>query len=128
MWLFTKHGFYSVVTARGPTGAPVPEHMMVRARRRDHLQNLLDKFPEEFSGRFIVETTESDYRFRLFLLKEDWIDVAAQLAAEITYNNFKDQIADQPEYAELAGDVWLTMYGLQEPRQRYEAPESNFRD
>ena len=50
MWLFTKHGFYSAVCARqgdGSHGQPVdPDRIMVRARVRDHLEALKERFSD----------------------------------------------------------------------------------
>lgn len=44
MWIFTRHGFFSVVCARkeqgGPGEAIDPDLLMVRARTRHHLKAL----------------------------------------------------------------------------------------
>ena len=49
MWIFTKHGFFSVVCARqgdGRHGRVVdPDRIMVRARVLGHLQALKNRFP-----------------------------------------------------------------------------------
>jgi hypothetical protein len=96
MWLFTKHGFFSAVCARqgdGAHGQPVdPSRMMVRARLGPHLEALTARFPDELEGCEIVETKRSDYAFRLFVGKAAWTRVAAALAEEIDYDNFKDEV------------------------------------
>ena len=54
MWIFTKYGFYSAVCARqgdGKKHQPVdPDRIMVRARARQHLDNLVARFPDEFQA------------------------------------------------------------------------------
>ena len=49
MWLFTKHGFYSAVCARTGDrrhGQPLDaDRIVVRARVREHLNALKDRFP-----------------------------------------------------------------------------------
>src|SRR6185295_9914327 len=50
MWLFTKHGFYSAVCARTGDGRhgqpPDVTRIMVRARVKEHLNGLKDRFPD----------------------------------------------------------------------------------
>ncbi|GMV11400.1 MAG: hypothetical protein AMXMBFR55_31340 [Gemmatimonadota bacterium] len=122
MWLFTKHGFFSAVCARqgdGAHGQPVDtSRMMVRARLRPHLEALTARFPDELEGCEIVETKRSDYAFRLFVGKAAWTRVAAALAEEIDYDNFKDEVEkyqgdDGAGYHHALGDIWSVMYELQ---------------
>ena len=81
MWLFTKYGFYSAVCPRqGPDRrAPVdPDRIMVRARVRDHLVNLMEAFP--ILAAEIEEHTGTDYAYRLHTDKRNWAKVVASLA------------------------------------------------
>ncbi len=64
MWLFTKHGFYSVVCARqgdGSYGRPIdPDRLMVRARVRGHLQALRKRFFDLLGHYDIIESNSAD--------------------------------------------------------------------
>jgi hypothetical protein len=76
MWVFTKHGFFSVVCARQGCGKPgqtvYPERMMIRARVRGHLEALQQRFPELPRQSDIQEFADSDYAFRIFVGKSLW--------------------------------------------------------
>ncbi len=126
MWLFTRHGFFSVVSARAGDGAhgnPVdPQRMMVRARRREHLDRLKAKCAPLLDACDIVESGSTDYAFRLFVAKELWREVAAALATDIDYDNFKSEVARHQgaagrEYEQALHDVWSVMFSLQERRR-----------
>ena len=97
MWLFTKHGFFSAVCARqgsGKHGQPVdPGRIMVRARVRGHLDALRSRFPELLEGCEILDSGGTDYAYRLFVAKPAWMEVAAELAEETDYDNFKSEVA-----------------------------------
>lgn len=122
MWLFTRFGFYSVTCARQdgnrPGAAVNPGVFQVRARVRQHLENLIDRFPTLLSECEIVETPRNDYLWRIFVPRETWNEVAAYLADDITYDNFKSecsrQMGDQTfGYATALHDVWSTMGRMQ---------------
>jgi hypothetical protein len=89
MWLFTRHGFYSVVRDRVDT-----RHVQVRARIKDDLERL-----SHFAGKVlrvempeIIPTPQADYAFRCVIEQEGWVKIAAALAADIDYTNFKGEI------------------------------------
>ena len=123
MWLFTQYGFFSAVCARqgdGSHGQPVdPDRIMIRARRREHLDRLLARFAEAFDGIEVHESTATDYRFRIFVDKTDWADVLQDLGDELDYDNFKSAVANRltsdtdGDYENALHDVWEVMYGLQ---------------
>jgi len=120
MWLFTKHGFYSVACARqgdGRHGQPVdPQQMMVRARLREHLETLQKRFPEQLGELDIREFPGSDYACRLFVPKSVWSQVLLELNEEMDYDNFKSAVARQQgynEYERALHKVWEVMYRLQ---------------
>ena len=125
MWLFTRHGFYSVVCARkgdGGQGCPVdPLKVMARARMRDHLVRLIDRFPEALRDCEIREFAGTDYAFRIFVSKSDWSTVLAGLNEELDYDNFKSEVAryqgrEGRKYERSLHDVWSVMHELQESR------------
>jgi len=122
MWLFTQHGFYSAVCARqgdGKKNQPVdPERMMVRARVREHLVNLVERFPGELRNCEILNSAGTDYAYRIFVAKAAWSAVAAKLADETDYDNFKAAVGRQQgsagsAYLHALHDVWEVMHGLQ---------------
>jgi hypothetical protein len=122
MWLFTKYGFFSVVCARAGTGGkhePVdPNRVMVRARVRKHLESLVARFPELLEECTIRESTDTDYAFRLFVAKTNWVRIAAQLSDEIDYDNFKSAVARHQgaagrNYESSLHEVWSVMHKLQ---------------
>ena len=122
MWLFTRHGFYSVVCANADGGKGPgldPELLMVRGRRRAELEALREGF-SELAGVEIVADAGADYRYRMFVPRAAWAKVAAELAAGIDYGNFKNEAARATggDYAHALHDVWDVMYGHQarEPR------------
>jgi hypothetical protein len=120
MWLFTKHGFYSVVCARqggGGYGQPIDEErLMVRARLRQHLEALKTRFPALLGQVEILAFHGSDYAFRIFVPKTTWVTVAAELANEIAYDNFKAEVARGSagdDYEAALHEVWSVMDRLQ---------------
>lgn len=122
MWMFTKYGFFSAVCARqgsGKHGQPVdPDRIMVRARRGEHLEALKERFPQQLSACEVMETTGTDYRYRLFVKKEAWVDVLSGLAAELDYDNFKSAVARhqgeaEADYERALHEVWSVMHRLQ---------------
>src|SRR5271156_3766003 len=92
MWIFTRYGFYSIACASAMDGAPDPNTLMVRARRLDHLQKLQARFPE-IAQLEIVTIAHRDYRYRLLVPKELWVQIIAELAGEQQWSNFKNEAA-----------------------------------
>ena len=123
MWIFTQYGFFSAVCARkgdGSHGQPVdPDRIMVRARRREHLDRLLARFSDLLGSVQVHESRSTDYRFRVFVDKADWADVLQDLGDELDYDNFKSAVANRltsdtdGDYENALHDVWEVMYGLQ---------------
>jgi hypothetical protein len=125
MWLFTKHGFFSVVCARqgdGEQGQPIDTaHLMVRARVREHLEALKKQWPGHLGPCEIRTFDGTDYAFRMFVEKDAWSLVLSELALEIDYDNFKAEVARHQgaagvPYEQALHDVWAVMYRLQEKR------------
>ena len=123
MWLFTKHGFYSVVCARqgdGSHGQPVDtDRMMVRARVRSHLEALKEQFSDLLAECQIKEFTGTDYAFRIFVSKSVWSHVLVGLNEEVNYDNFKSEVArhqgkESAKYEHSLHEVWSVMNRLQE--------------
>lgn len=122
MWVFTKHGFFSAVCARQGSGRqhePVDlDRIMVRARVRQHLEALMQHFPELLGSSEIQQFDGSDYAFRIFIAKSTWAQVMSRLAEETDYDNFKSAVArDQGQvgldYESSLKDVWQVTHRLQ---------------
>ena len=122
MWIFTKHGFFSAVCARqgdGKHGQPVdPDRIMIRARVREHLDALKKRFPDLLGQSEIQEYGGTDYAYRLFVQKAAWVQLAAELAEETDYDNFKSKVAQHQgrpgaAYSQSLHEVWSVMHRLQ---------------
>lgn len=87
---------------------------MVRARSRSHLEALRRRFADRLSGCTIHQTGNTDYPCRLFVDKEVWVSIAADLACDIDYDNFKGAVAAQSgegdaPYRCALHEVWEVM-------------------
>lgn len=111
MWIVTDRGFFSVVDKGEPEG-----FLCVRARVRKDLESLCELESMKPYSLSIKESRLSDYRFRIFVDREDWAKAAADLAGQIDYDNFKNAVAARQgsERANLYHEVWDKLYGLQE--------------
>lgn len=120
-WLFTKYGFFSAVCARqgdGAHGSPVdPDRIMVRARRREHLERLIAAHSAELGGAEVHESPGTDYRFRVFVDKTVWAEVMKRLVLETDYDNFKSAVGqampDERGYQHALHDIWSVTNRLQ---------------
>jgi hypothetical protein len=118
MWIFTRYGFYSVASAQRPDGGVDPCKMMVRARRAAHLENLKTRFPV-LAEEKVVALPGRDYRWRLFVPKEQWAAIVAEMAKEQDWSNFKNEAARYQgragsDYVHALHTVWDVMNRLQE--------------
>ncbi len=110
MWIFTQYGFFSVTesTRRG-------DDIQIRARDKSHLQNLKDHF-DIVERSPILTTPEADYRFRIVVKRWRWEKLAAELAADIMYSNFKGQCERRGLIRSMIHtlhDVWGLMFAYQ---------------
>ena len=105
MWVFTNHGFYSIVKILDTN----PEKFWIRSRRKEHLNTY-------FSEERILESNGSDYQYRVEISKEELSEIFSYLPQEIDYTNFKDSIKDKPLH-HAAKLVWLGVYGALDERE-----------
>lgn len=114
MWLFTRHGFYSVATGTDKQGKPDPDVMMIRARVRRHLV-ALGKLTGEWAGKDVKMTDHTDYRYRVVVTNDVWDRVASALAYDVDYPNFKAAAGKKtdPGYTHALHRVWSVMFNLQ---------------
>jgi hypothetical protein len=80
MWIMTTKGYFSI------TVSPVePDKVQVRSRRKSDLVSLLPSSN-------VLTTTESDYPFRVILTRDQLRELMANLADELSYQNFKNEV------------------------------------
>lgn len=111
MWLFTIRGFYSVVACDGRK----PGFVTVRARVRSHLNNLRPLIRKGVKP-VIFEDTARDYRYRFFLHRKVWAEVARRLMREIDYGNFKAEaqaVGMDADYLDALHRIWFDARGMQ---------------
>lgn len=121
-WSFTTHGFFSVVCGRhqsGPRkGQLDPDTIMLRARSAKHLEALTKAHPDLLARFEIKKSTGTDYPCRLVVPRTVWLELAARLAAEIAYPNFKSAAESagkgDPEYQHLLHEVWQSGVDFQD--------------
>jgi hypothetical protein len=125
MWLFTRYGFITAVSARKGNGEPWqpldPDRIAIRTRTRQQLENLIARFPNNLGGVPVWDDSHADYRYRIFVAKPVWVKIAAELAAEIEYDRFKPAIIEFPgkvEYHDRLLDVWTVMLHSQHQEGR----------
>ena len=105
MWLMTNKGFVSIVKDRD-----IKNNLMVRARIKGHIEAV-------FTGAKASYTENADYAYRASIPKSVVAQVMADLVDDVTYDNFKNSVKDDPLHKAYM-DVWTVMYRYQ---QRFKA-------
>jgi hypothetical protein len=82
MWVFTQDGFISVVDNKH-----VPGKLTARARDRQSLALLAD-----IAGSEIVQTAKTDYPYRTYVTREQYIEFLTANVDSLDYGNFKDRV------------------------------------
>lgn len=110
MWIYSKVGFFSVVT-HNTTG------IVIRARVQKDLEALREFSPIDLE---IVETPKRDYPFRAVVSRSVWELIAERLTSEIDYPNFKSEVGKGDHVrAWLYSRVWEIMVsGLENERPK----------
>lgn len=110
MWVFAKTGFVSIVAHRDN-----PNHLLVRARVRQDLENFRETISPEVTHGIgdVIETPEADYRWRCTISRAAVADGLVHLALGMDYDNFKNAVHGEPARDRAYMDVWGAMYGLQ---------------
>jgi hypothetical protein len=113
MWLFTRAGYFSIAQDANP------DYVMVRARRREDLERLVDidagldaKVMPQRSD--IEETRQSDYRYRLRITKGTLGAIVYRMVCGIDYKHFKEVTASDPGRDAIYEKVWQEMRALQQ--------------
>lgn len=113
MWLFSEHGFLSVVKHKYMPGC-----VMVRARVKEDAEDLVERLAKLGEKTSVKETPDGDYRYRVTCTKKNMARVAASLIEDMDYTNFKDRVHEKGEKDRDRAymGVWSEMNGLQYDR------------
>ena len=99
MWIVMNDSYISAVQDRNNK-----MNLVVRARVREDLENAFPSLKQD-----IIESTDSDYRFRLFMSKQFLCGVMNTKIMNIDYDNFKNSVKQNWRHdAYLA--IWSIMY------------------
>jgi len=118
MWVFTKHGFMSAVQTSNDD-----QKIMVRSRDKTHLDSLIreyDLMADSAEPVQVIESPDSDYRFRIILSRNDWANLITVLACDVDYPNFKNEVyrlQGQSAYEHALHKIWEIMYRTQSPQK-----------
>lgn len=115
MWLFTRHGFYSITRSEME-----PTKLQIRARTRAHLENLKLLFDTNDGMPLlgpILSTPAADYAYRIIADTATVQVILARLCDELEYMNFKaathTSLPKDHAYHQALHRVWGTMYDMQ---------------
>lgn len=117
MWLLTPRGFFSAVQKPGDGK---DEMLTIRGRSKADLENLKDLLPESEP---YEEKGYTDYPWRIRVSQKDWALAVAQMALEINYSNFKDEVkhTQGATRAGIYSRVWSTLLDI-EGKRTYNTP------
>lgn len=128
MWLATKHGFFSVVCGQDAAGNFDGSRLCIRARKRQHLENLQSMWVKhcggpsfQAAGQFptICLNAGTDYPFRIVVETAFGRRLIELLAIGIDYSNFKDAAAaaqpDDIEYRVFLSSTWTSGIAMESP-------------
>jgi hypothetical protein len=120
MWVFTQHGFVSVVSSLQD-----PKVVMVRARDRKSLEQFIEALEgtDPFTGETleIVASSYTDYPFRVICSRSAVSQYLADEALSIDYSNFKSRvtITRGHQWHDVLMSIWSRALGLSDqPRFR----------
>lgn len=107
MWLFTTIGFFSIVQKPGT------DHLTVRARVADDLDQLRQKYLPELSP--TTKRGGTDYPCRATVSHAAFAGAVAQIIRDIDYANYKSEVAARQgqRRAHAYHAVWSAVYKLE---------------
>lgn len=115
MWVFTTKGFFSVVEHKND-----PNLVVIRARVRKDVDSIKMLFEElGLKASDILESLDSDYRYRIFANRIDWASLMTKLISDMDYTNFKNAVYETDSFEirdkrhEAYLDIWAIMHELQ---------------
>lgn len=102
MWLYTNIGFFSIVQKDG-AGT-----LTIRSRVRKDLENLRLRMGAIDQDMEIIESVDSDYRYRIVVDKKEASLLLMLLVQSIDYDNFKDHVhTKDPLRADIYSGIWV---------------------
>ncbi len=91
--------------------------MLIRARCEKDIRNLYERYRKACpSMRKPTSNENRDYRWRLSISKRDWVKLAAELASEVDYPNFKSAVHQRPDQENKNQsylEIWSIMHAVQ---------------
>jgi hypothetical protein len=114
MWIQSVLGAYSVVK-KGSAG-----EWQIRARCRDDLVNLVAA--AKLDGQEIIESTVTDYRYRILVDAEKLHKVMCALESSVVYKNFKErvgQIKGMEKHCAAYHSIWSILAHALQPTRPY---------
>ena len=107
MWLFTNTGFVSAVSNG--------KDLIIRARDKESLAPIAESAHVE-----IIATPTNDYPYRVFVTHEFFATWVAHMAREISYKNFKSEVASTRGhgFAKPLMKVWSAMHEVEDENAR----------
>jgi hypothetical protein len=109
MWIFTREGFFSIAA----TKFCQPGEVAVRARKKEHLEGFMARHGIEAE---ILTLSEADYRYRIQIPREAFVDALCEEAKSIDYNSFIDattQGGASADYLRAMFDTWAAINRIQ---------------
>lgn len=100
----------AVVGDDAKTGRPSPNTVMLRARRRQHLENLKRLCPVLSGARITKASKDLDYPVRIVVDREVFVQVMAELARSLNYRNVKAEAGRNA--AVLGSDFVAAMHSV----------------
>ena len=126
MWLATTSGWFSVVVDARHEGM-----MLIRARCASDVAHLYRDHHEALPSLTEPTSDESrDYRWRISISRADWLVLAARLADQVIYGNFKKAVHEQKGQENKSAaylQVWRALYEVQQ-RENLDRPPENRKD
>jgi len=107
MWVVSNVGFFSIVHKPEDPG-----ELTIRARVREDLEALKEFYLPSMSD--IIESDDSDYRYRGFASYEAVGAALGEISDDIDYRNFKNEILLKygAERATIYSEVWGRLFRL----------------
>lgn len=104
MWIAMNDSFVSLVR-----DTKDHDRLVVRSRTREDIEAFITKLQCDAE---IIETEDSDYRFRIFVYKIDVAEAMCDMVCDIDYPNFKDSVKDHWR-KQAYTQIWYVMYMVQ---------------
>ena len=109
MWVFTREGFFSIAA----TKYCKPGELAVRARKREHLEGFMARHAIKAD---ILSLPEADYRYRIQIPRETFMDALREEAGAVDYNSFIDastNAGSSADYLRSLFDTWAAINRIQ---------------